>query len=119
MARSQMEMYKQIISVFGDPDSPYYAQDIVEMCEKKMAYNSKRSQKSQYKVECVRNCIKKYTDSSQQRSAKELASELIEEMPQERWTTQGVSYYLRQLVAQGVVEECGKSPKTYIYVGEE
>lgn len=118
MARTQVEMFKQILDVFGDENSPYFEQDIADMCRKKIAAADKSSSDTARKLELVRSYIKKYVTEDEQRSAKEIAVEMTEDTG-ERWTPQGAGFYLRKLVTEGCVEECGKNPKTYIFVGAE
>lgn len=117
MTRTQSQMFEQILSVFGDENSPYYTEDIAEMCRKKIASSKKSNDKTAKKLEVVRQYIKRFIDEDDPVSSKDLAAIIMSET-EERWTPQGAGYYLRKLVADGAVREIGKSPKTYIWIGE-
>lgn len=125
MSKNQKEMFTLINSVFGNPDSEYYDEDIAAMCAKKMATNTAQKEKSAKKLQLVNDSVMSMLSESEDgMNGYFFVSELVEWMinndvervDNKVWNSRSAGYYVRQMVKDGVLDdvtEAGEKTKRY------
>lgn len=110
---TRTRLYMRIIEKMADDA------EVVAMCEKEIARAAKSAEKTADKYAKALSVMKGH--AVEPVCARDLAHEIqLKYGTDERWTTQGASYYLRRMVKEGIVEEAAvedSKVKHYIYAG--
>lgn len=101
-------------------EAMYDDAEVVAMCQAEIDRAKKSAEKTADRLATALSVIKFFTDPEKPVCAKDFARK-VNQSCGENWNTRTASYYLRELVKQGVVEEveveAKSAPKHYVYVG--
>lgn len=108
------DMFKRIMAAMPE-DS-----EVQTWCAAQIEHAGKSAQKTSERLNMAREVIADHVGEDNATYSKEFASEVNARFPGEQWNVRTASYYLRQLVSEGVAQEVSLAakgaPKMYMAV---